>query len=407
MGNRAEDRLSLQKVCHACRPYAAGISLVLVLFSLLSCQSVSTRAGGSAISQPSAIFLYPIQGLSINPFTPFSWKPAKTATGYYLQVGTTQGGDDVFAVGELPAKVTSWPVDNLLPGTYWARLFTHTASGWSNVDISFLAGATPPPSNRASFYSTIEQITGSVRLSADASTNTPAPGSPLAAEIAIWGRSNAFCTDYAYTVVQLLQAKHIYARSVTLTMFGGTSLGHTVAEYYDPFLQKWSVADATFGLVYFDDSTQLGQSAIELSGYVFAESWTQIRAKFVTSNGSLYATNYYLDPITLYLNVVVPGKTAAESVVHDPKQFLVPVTIGTTNPQGYYIFAFSRVSDAMEIENPPGFFTSVPTLITVNPLDPNPLDSSVWSNTFGLNDGWSVASGPADVQAYTFRRVMF
>ncbi len=378
MGNRAEDRPSLQKVCCTCRPYA-GISLVLVLCSLLGCQSVSPRAGSSPRS--SATFLYPTQGLSINPFTPFSWKAAKAATGYYLQVGTTPGGDDVFAV--------------------------HTASGWSNVDISFLAGATPPPSNRASFYSTIEQITGSVRLSADASTNTPAPGSPLAAEIAIWGRSNAFCTDYAYTVVQLLQAKHIYARSVTLTMFGGTSLGHTVAEYYDPFLQKWSVADATFGLVYFDDSTQLGQSAIELSGYVFAESWTQIRAKFVTSNGSLYATNYYLDPITLYLNVVVPGKTAAESVVHDPKQFLVPVTIGTTNPQGYYIFAFSRVSDAMEIENPPGFFTSVPTLITVNPLDPNPLDSSVWSNTFGLNDGWSVASGPADVQAYTFRRVMF
>ena len=94
-------------------------------------------------------------------------------------------------------------------------------------------------------------------------------------------------------------------------------------------------------------------------------------------------------------------------MVHDPKQFLVPVTIGTANPQGYYIFAFSRAADTIEVQNPPGPLTLVPTLITVNALDSNPLDSSVWSNTFGLDDGWSIASGPADVQAYTFRRVMF
>ena len=401
---------SLQKVCCGCRPYGTScIGLVLVMFSLLGCHNVSPGAAkaDNAISQPSASFLYPIQGLHIDPFTPFSWKAVKSATGYYLQVGTTVGGSDIFAVGELPGSVTTWPVDNLLPGTYWARLFTHSPSGWSNVDISFLAAATPPPSDRASFYSTIEQLTSSIRLSSDASTNTPLPGSPLAAEIAPWGRSNAFCTDYSFTLVQLLQAKHIYARSVTLTMVGGTSLGHTVVEYYDPFLRKWSVADATFGLVYFDDSAQQGQSAAELSGYVFAESWSQIHAKFVTPNGKSYMNNYYLDPVTLYLNVVLPGKTATESVVHDPKQFLVPVTIGTANPQGYYTFAFSPASDTMEIENPPGSFASVSGRIRVDPLDTDPLDSSVWSAAFGLNDGWWIASGPADVQAFTFRRVMF
>jgi len=248
----------------------------------------------------------------------------------------------------------------------------------------------------------VDQLTATVRLSADPSTNVPVPGSALAAEVALRHRSSADCTDYAYTLSGLLQQQHIYSRIVTLTLDGTYSEGHTIVEYYDPYLQEWSVADATFGVVYFDDSAQSGQSAAELNQYVVYESWDLIKPKFVTSNGDSYMTNYYLDPITLYLNVVPQGSTPLESVKHDPKQFLLPFSPGSANPHGYYLFGFGSSSESLQLNNPAGPYTPNSGTITVDAED-----TTTWSSAYTLNDNWSIVSAPADSQAYTFRRVLF
>ncbi len=377
-----------------------------VLIALSGCGAVgNSPSGGSPAGTGSgatqaATLEYPREGGTIDPFQPFKWNGVSNATAYVLSVGTSQGAQDIFSVS-VTTKATGWWVDNLLPGpTYYARLTTVGPGGSeSYVDVSFQAAAMPMKGDRASFYATIAQSTANVRLSANLA-NKPVPGSLLATEVELRGNAAAVCTDYAATLVEVLQQNQIYARPVALTQFGGLASGHSVAEYYDPFLGKWSVADATFGAIYFKETTQEGQSASELSNLVFLESWDQIHPQFVTNYGSLYMTHYYLDPITYFLNVVIQGETPAQSLVHDPKQFLVPVVGRSGENHGSFVFLFSSSSENADVDNPPGVYSSAGSISIL------PFDNLLWSNTFTLNDGWSV-NGPSDMQAFTFRRVMF
>jgi len=310
-------------------------------------------------------------------------------------VGTAPGLEDVYAAGEFPPNVTTWTVDNLLSGTYYARLFTKSVGGWAYQDLSFTTFPQPIPFDQNTFYATIEQLTASVRMSAN-EVNVAVPGSPLAAELAARQRSAADCSDYAYTLSGLLQQQHIYSRILQISLNGTYWVQHTTVEYYDPFWQKWSLADATFGAVYFDDTLGRGQSAAELNQYVVAESWDQVKPKFVTPNGDSYMTNYYVDPITLYLNLVPQGSTPPQSLTHDPRQFLLPFSPGVSNPYGFYTFGFGTNAESLEINS-----TSAGTLT----VDAD--DSTVWTRAYLFDDGWSIVSAPADAQIYTFRRVMF
>src|SRR5256885_5963998 len=109
-------------VCFSSKVGAFGI--VLLLLSSWACTGSGSSNGNQPDPAHAAQFIYPRnQSSSIDPFTKFQWSSWPTSLGYYLEVGTSQGGADVFAVGELPPNVTSWAVDNLLPGqTYYARL---------------------------------------------------------------------------------------------------------------------------------------------------------------------------------------------------------------------------------------------------------------------------------------------
>jgi hypothetical protein len=386
--------------------------LVLLTLALAACspggatlKTSGTAAGTTGTSGQSdpntAALIYPTDGATIDPFQQFAWTSVAGATEYSLYVGTSLGAQDIFSIEGMDSRVTSWWVDNLFPGvTYYARLWT-LKGAWTYHDISFQAATQPIPTDRSLFYNSIAQATADVRLSADFVTNVPTSGSLLANEIALRGRSAAVCTDFAATLVELFQSSHIYARQVTLTQFGGLANGHSVAEYYDPFLNKWSVADATFGVIYFDDSTQTGQSAMELSTYVLNESWTMIHPKFVTTYGDMYMTHYYMDPITYYLNIVVQGQTAQQSLTHNPKQFLIPVTIDGAQSHASYVFLFTDPSQTTVVNNPEGPYSQSGSISV------SPFDNLLWSNIFTLNDNWTVSSPPAGLSAYSFRRVMF
>ena len=378
---------------------SARLIPVVFLVSILGCNVASERAAG-----PASQFIYPQpfgHEVVINPFVPLSWQPFNGATGYVLAVGTAAGLQDVFGVGEFPPNVTSWPVDDLLPGSYFARLYTYSASGVGYRDVHFITLPQPLPPAQTAFYATIEQQTASVRLS-EGLTGTVVPGTPLAAELALRHRSAPNCTDFAFTLSQLLQQKQIYSRIAMITLDGTSTESHTTVEYYDPFWKKWSVADPTFGVVYFDKSAQRGQGAAELNQYVVSESWSLIKPKFVTSNGDLYMTRYYMDPITLYLNIIPQGDTVQQSVIHDPKQFLVPFSVGLTNPHGVYLFGFDTDTETLQLDNPVGPYSSDSGDIVIDSDA-----STVWSTAYVLNDNWWIVSAPADAQAYTFRRVLF
>jgi hypothetical protein len=364
-------------------------------------EQAGSTSPGSVDPPPlaAAQFTYPTAGSVIDPFRHFKWTTVNGAVGYYFQIGSTPGGHDIFNVGNLPPNITEWAVDNLMPGnTYHATLKTVLPNNtFLYSDISFTAADQPSPPDANAFYSMIRQLTGSVRVSADLSSNIPTPGTPLATEVALRGRTKADCTDYSYTLIDLLQQQHIYSRRVVLSLVGNFWIGHTVVEYYDPFRSKWSVTDPTFGVMYFDDGTQTGQSAAELSDEVFTESFSSIQPKFLTPKQDEYLKSYYLDPITLFLNIVPEGSTPEQSVLHDPLQFMLPGSVGVP---GFYAFEFADSSGTMQIINPPGQFAS--GAITVKAED-----GTRWSPVAALNDGWTIENVAAGSQVFTMRRVIF
>ena len=375
------------------------LTMATLLVFLGGCTNRSSQPSSTSNVKPAA-FLFPSHSVLVDPFQRFSWTPVENASGYYLQIGTVPGARDVFNVGDLPPNITSWAVDNLLPGVrYYATLKTiMPGPSFLYSDITFeTADQQPKPTDPATLYATVKKLTGSVRLSADMFSNLPTPKTSLADEVSLRGRTVADCTDYSYTLIDLLQQQHIYARRVTLTLVGNYWLGHTTVEYYDPFQAKWSVADPTFGLIYFDDSTQTGQSAAELSNFVFLESWSSIKPKFVTANLDQYLTHYYLDPVTMFLNIVPEGSVPQNSIAHDPTQFMVPASIGT---QGLYAFEFSSSEASLRIDNPSGAYNSGTILVQAE-------DGTRWSAIAPLNDGATVTSDATDVLVFTPRRVLF
>ncbi|MBV9819723.1 MAG: hypothetical protein JOZ07_15430 [Solirubrobacterales bacterium] len=94
----------------------------------------------TATALSSSVLSFPQDGAqAVDTATPFSWYAVPAAT-YYLDVGTSQGADDIVDSGELTS--TSYQVPALPTGkTLWARLWTHVNGTWTYQDVSFSAAA--------------------------------------------------------------------------------------------------------------------------------------------------------------------------------------------------------------------------------------------------------------------------
>ena len=351
-----------------------------------------------------AHFTYPTdQAVNVDPFQPFAWEQVAGADGYFIYIGTAPGQKDVYGSNQLPAGVTSRTVWGLLPEKlYYARLWTVHKEDWSYSDVSFRTATAGSPLDRNKLHSTVERLTARVRESTEGTTNTPLPDTPLAAELAIWNKTSAWCVEYSFTLLELLAKQHISARRVTLTLVGNSFLSHTLTEYYDPYVNGWVVADPTFGLVYYDDSSQKGRSAAQLSDSVRREAWDEIPVKFVTPRGAQYANNYYLDPVTLFLHVLPEGTAYGGNLPISPLRFLIPVSDSHLGSHGVYVFEFPEGLSSAKISNLPGPHTS-----RTGDLAISTADQTSWSAAITLNDGWRVLAPASGLRAYRFRRVLF
>src|SRR5947209_6703499 len=351
----------------------------------------STFQAGSGIARLS----YPQDdAVNVDPYVPFTWNAVPNVGAYYLYVGSTPGAKDVFNSGEV--SNTSIPVWGLVPGqNYFARLWTKKNARWYISDTTFQTAPGNLP-DQTNFYQTVQNLTAQVRGMTEGPTNKPLAGSPLTSQVASRGITNATCLDYATVLTELLYQNHISARLRVIT-FNGTSFdAHTLTEYYDPFWGKWAVADPTFGVTYSDDATRRGQSVEDISQYVLSRQFSSIAVRPVTSYGTYFLTNYYMDPVLLYLNVVPPNGSLADIANNPPDDF---PTLQTENVvvgvSGVYLFRFSNQLETATISNSG-------TLLQVQPED-----STTWSASVYLSDGWSFVSAPQDLQIFTLRRVLF
>lgn len=345
---------------------------------------------------PGGVLTYPADGASgVTPTDAhFAWTPATSAVGYCILVGTTPGSADVFY--RCPVTVTTETVGNLLGNqTYYVRVITWKVPGglspFAVSDSSFTTGELPTPADRADFYARIASVTSQVRLMADISTNIPLVGSLLETKVAIKGLPKAFCTEYAETLVELLLDDHIAARTRSILL--NPIETHVVTEYYDPFVSKWAVADATFGVMYFNDTTQVGASVEDLSALVNAADWTHIPLKWVTPYNDSVWQSYYLDPILLYLNPLpVAQAEAPPSIPNDPETIIAPLEMtDVVGVPGDYIFRFAQPTDAVTMKAAPELDAA-----TIGVAPP----TVEWATAQQTSPGWSVSSYPMGLRVY-------
>jgi hypothetical protein len=358
---------------------------------------------------PLAHLTYPLDGATgVSQFLPFKWTQAQGATAYSMSVSPTgYGADDFFAgITVIAPPNTSEYVWALQPSTtYYAQLCTQNPGpyGGGCTNSTFTTGAALPiPSDRNAFYQTVQNLTMQVRLMTTTigSLAIAIPGTYLYQLIVDHGgdpTQGTSCGWYAAALLDEFDMNDILARQRTLTENG--AVGHVITEYWDPFNQKWQIADPTFGLVYFDPNTQLGQGAEDINALLLAGNYSSINALFVTSYGSQYMTAYYMDPITLYNEVdpfgMIDNQQILDYVPNSPLPFLTPLDLSqSVGTAGQYVFQFVNSTDTLTVQS-----NSATIVIS-------PQNSQGWSGSQYLTTGWSILSSiPDGMTFYTYKWV--
>lgn len=352
--------------------------------------------------QGTAVLNDPQDGTIISPFNTFSWSiPEFPGDAYYLTIGTTPGARDIFDSGVLQGtSIKPFGLD--FGKTYYATLYTLKDNVWHAVQSTFSTFEQSSMPDlavlRSGFYAQVQQTTASVRLMADPSTNQPLPGTPLAAELQHDGLETATCSQYALVLQSQLRSLGIRTRIRNMTLTGTSTESHTTLEYYDPFLQQWSIADATFGIVYFDPATQIGQSVEAIQALVLANDFAHIHVTTTTNYGDNILRAYYVDPVTLYTNVTPPDQTQPTlgPQPNSPLQYLLEVPLQGVGTGGTYILSFQDPSEQAAITLPSGASIFV-----------SAQDGTIFSSARVLPNGWSLSSAPSDLKLYTPIRPLF
>lgn len=124
-------------------PLPVGQTLYARISTKLSDRWWETDISFVALPRP-ARFTYPTGNAPVNSRRYFSWTTVAQAQGYYLSIGTTQGGRDIMDTGGLPTNILSITTPALPSGqTLYARLWTKASDVWMlYTDLAFTAQPT-------------------------------------------------------------------------------------------------------------------------------------------------------------------------------------------------------------------------------------------------------------------------
>ena len=341
-------------------------------------------------------FATPLNGATnVDPFAPITWNGPSDALSYVLDISTQQGGADAYFSWGLPPTINSRLPWGLQPNTtYYARLYTQKPDGLHYEDIQFKTAGPDPLPDRATFYATIKNLTAQVRAMTNGTTNYPLPGTVLyqavADRLGFNPANGADCASFSLALLHVFSQNRILARDRNINLNGADD--HNIVEYWDPFNAKWAIADATFGLIYFDAASQIGWSADDVSQALHNNNLQAIPMKFVTPYYDYYMRNYYMDPITLYNNVVPMGGTDLDNAPNSPLPYLNQQEITSVSGQpGVYLAQFANPSDTFQVQNGG-------TTVTFSPYQ-----TSTWSTAEFLYQGWQPGSVPQNMQFFTYK----
>ncbi|HWE85517.1 MAG TPA: hypothetical protein VG267_11270 [Terracidiphilus sp.] len=357
--------------------------------------------------QPLAHLTYPLDGATgISQFLPFTWDQVQGAEQYGLTVSLTGYGVTDFFVGiqyMIPTDTTEY-VWALQPNTtYYVQLCTaKPGSTGGCVNSSFTTGNAPQqPTDANAFFKSVQSLTAQVRAMTQGFSDLPIPGSYLYQMVANHGgdpTQNVSCGWFAAALLDQFTMNGIPARQRNISVDGID--GHVLTEYWDPFNEKWELADPTFGAVYFDPDTQLGLGAEDVNALLLAGNYSAINPLFVSPYGSQWMSHYYLDPITMYNEVDPFGLLNATDELNylpnSPLSFLNSAPLTDVGVANQYAFRFANPTDSITVQDSSGNHAI------------SPVDSQGWAPSVYLNTGWSIVGAvPYGMQMYTFKRILF
>jgi hypothetical protein len=220
----------------------------------------------------------------------------------------------------------------------------------------------------------------------------------LAQIVAQRGGTVAYCGDYANALAQLLMGQRTSVRVTTMAFDGTPFEEHITTEYWDPFLTQWITADPTFGVVYWNPSTTTGLSIANIEGDIAAQNWSAIQPfiLYTTSNGEIYAHNYYMDPILNYLNPLAPGKGVQLPLTNSPVPYFTVQTNSVIGSAGVWVFSFVNQTDSVTISDPVKGTVTYP-----------PVGGTIYSQGVILSVGWSIISSPPGMQILVMNRYLY
>lgn len=111
-----------------------------VLCAVVLCVLAAARDARAA---DYARFLHPVDGAILPASPAFQWTAVAGATAYVLWVGSTPGGSDLLATGEVPSL--SYPTLPVPEGVaVFARVWTRLGNVWRYADVRFAVVTSPP-----------------------------------------------------------------------------------------------------------------------------------------------------------------------------------------------------------------------------------------------------------------------
>jgi hypothetical protein len=345
-------------------------------------------------------------GSALDPFPTLTWNAVTPTPDFYeVMIGTKARGTDIYYSSEIPNTQTSIRPWGLLPDghTYYATLWSVTAGRYSATDMVFQTTTESTLPDAGKFYATVDTLTKQVKEMSNGPVGAPKKGSLLftisAERTHNPNPAGADCVTYSLALITLMLQNRISVRMRTTTVDGTGYEGHTMPEYWDPFLQKWDLADPTFGVVYFNDATRQGQGMSEVNKAFLGGNFNSIEKKFVSVWGDYVYRNYYVDPLSLYLNPVDPIGGYYSPIANDPHRYLSPHSPSQMEGvAGVYLFEFVNATDSVTLYDPYGYhqfsFSALPSFVGNTPL--------FFSRAWTLKTGWWFVSSPPGLKVHTF-----
>jgi len=368
---------------------------------ILAASSCATH-GNSSLSTGAAHvgFLSPVNGaVNVDPFAAMEWTPIPNADSYQVYIGSQPDSSGLYFSYPMPATVTSRLPWGLQPNTiYYATLWTENSGTWSMTDsIRFVTGPADPTPDKTSFYAKIARLTAQVRAMTVGPFNLAAPGTTLYQVMLDRFKDPtqpvADCTDYAFTLLNVFTSNRVLAQYRGISLNGNDT--HAITEYWDPFIKNWTVADSTFGVVYFDSDIHTGWSADTIGQVLRAGNVASVPRQYVSPYYDTFMHKYYMDPITLFNNLNPVGSNDfITNAVYPADPFLNLVNVGEpADHDDVYTAKFGSSSESFTVQNASaGAYTFSPDL------------PSLWSLPHTLHAGWSASSAPpVDMQLYTYK----